>query len=551
MANFPVYHGITLAQNAYIENLNVEILATDPSPVSAGRIWYNSTAKVFKQSTLDGTGAVVVRTYATKEELDAAVSDIVTALAANVATLNTTIASNISSNVATLRSDVNTYITANVSTINGRIDTEVSGIVTALSGNVSTLRSDIDSYITANVTTINGRIDTEVSDIVTALSANVTAVRGDIASNIGNVNTTIGSLTSLTTTDTSSIVNAINSVKAQVGSLGNAFNYVGTLNGGATTGAAYDLSTLATEGKDTGDYYKVAQAGYFKVGAAGTPFYANVNDGLVWNAAGGIDKIDNTDSSVTSGDTDFIDVTGSADTGFVVNVGTVFAGRVTTLETDLASEITRATTEEGNIATALSANVSTLRSDINSYMTANVSTINGRIDTEVSGIVTALSGNVSTLRSDINSYMTANVSTINGRIDTEVGNIVTALSGNVSTINSTIGTLGDLTTTSKGNVVAALNEINSLVAGGTADVRADYDATIWTYASASAATSHTLTHNLNSQFVDFGVMIQRGDGSWYNDIASIQLANNNSATLYLSSALNVRVIARSAATISL
>jgi len=442
MANFPVYHGITLAANAYVENFHVEILTSDPVPLTAGRVWYNSTDKVFKQSTLDGTGAVVVRTFATKEELDAAVS-----------------------------------------TLNTRVDTEVGNLVTALSGNVST---------------INGRIDTEVGNIVTALSANITAVRDDISSNIGNVNTTIGSLSSLTTSDTSSIVNAINSVKSQVGSLGNAFNYVGTVEGGADSGNAYDLSTLSASGKDAGDYYKVATAGYFKVGAEGTPFYANLNDGLVWNTTGGVDKIDNTDSSVSSGDNDFISVTGSADTGFSVNVGAVFAGRVSTLESDLASEITRATTEEGNIVTALS----------------------------------------------------GNVSTINSRIDTEVGNLVTALSGNVSTINGTIGDLGNLTTATTGNLVAAINELNTLAAGGTADVRADYDATIWTFQSSSAATTHTLTHNLNNAFVDFGLMIQRSNGSWYNDIASIELVSNNSATLYLSTAANVRVIARSAATIS-
>ena len=538
MANFPVYHGITLAQNAYVENLHIEILTEDPAgPYTAGRVWFNSTAKAFKHTTLDGTGAVVVRTYATKEELDAA--------------------------IASLRSDVNTYIAANVnavvtalsgnvSTINGRIDTEVGNLVTALGANVNS----VVTALSGNVSTLNTRIDTEVGNLVTALSGNITAVRNDIASNIGNVNTTIGTLSSLDTSDKTSIVNAINSLKSQVGSLGNAFNYVGTVAGGADAGTAYDLNTLAASGKDAGDYYKVATAGYFKVGAGGTPFYANQNDGLVWNTAGGVDKIDNTDSSVSSGNADFISVTGSADTGFSVNVGAVFAGRVSTLETGLSNEITRATTEEGNIRTALSGNVSTINSridtevgnivtalsgNVNSVVTAlsgNVSTINGRIDTEVGNIVTALSGNVST---------------INGRIDTEVGNIVTALSGNVSTINTRItnevGNLSVLTTTAKGNIVAALNEVNSFVAGGTQDVRDDYNATIWTYASESAANTHTLTHNLNSQFVDFGVMIQRANGNWYNDIASIQIVNNNSATLYLSSSLNVRVIARSATTI--
>lgn len=108
---------------------------------------------------------------------------------------------------------------------------------------------------------------------------------------------------------------AVKAVNDRVTALGAAFNYVGTVAGGATAGAAFDLATLPDGGKDAGDYYKVTTAGYLKIGAAAA-FYVNVNDGIIWNKTGGVDIIDNSNSQVLAGAN--IKVTGSADTGFTV-----------------------------------------------------------------------------------------------------------------------------------------------------------------------------------------------------------------------------------------
>jgi hypothetical protein len=115
--------------------------------------------------------------------------------------------------------------------------------------------------------------------------------------------------------------------------IGNAFNYVGTVSGGASSGAATDLALQSASGKNPGDYYKVAVAGWFKVGA-GAAFYANLGDGLVWNLSNDIDKIDNTDSSVT-GTANRISVTGSTDNGYVVDIASNYVGQntITTLGT--------------------------------------------------------------------------------------------------------------------------------------------------------------------------------------------------------------------------
>lgn len=151
-------------------------------------------------------------------------------------------------------------------------------------------------------------------------------------------------------------------VTGEIAKLGNAFDYVGTVDGGATAGAAFNLATLTD--KVAGSYYKVAIAGYFKVGA-GAAFYANVNDGLVFNLTSGVDIIDNSDSTV-AGTTDFIAVSGSTDTGFTVDIDAAFKARVSTLENEVGNaQIASGLTIEGNYAADATTNylktVSTLK----------------------------------------------------------------------------------------------------------------------------------------------------------------------------------------------
>jgi hypothetical protein len=79
MANYVKAHGLTIAANGYVQNLVVESFtnATEPvSPPDAGRIWFNTTAKVFKITELDGGGAVIKRTIATLEELQAYINSV-------------------------------------------------------------------------------------------------------------------------------------------------------------------------------------------------------------------------------------------------------------------------------------------------------------------------------------------------------------------------------------------------------------------------------------------------------------------------------------------
>ena len=71
---YPKFHGISLANNSWIENLHIERLAADPMPISAGRVWFNTVSKSVKYSSLDAGGAVVVLTIGSAEDAAAAVA---------------------------------------------------------------------------------------------------------------------------------------------------------------------------------------------------------------------------------------------------------------------------------------------------------------------------------------------------------------------------------------------------------------------------------------------------------------------------------------------
>lgn len=174
-----------------------------------------------------------------------------------------------------------------------------------------------DNLLDAAIKTVQNELDLTQSAIGLQLSGTLPAWTG--MNYVGSANTVLQAVATLDT--------QLKTLNDTVTGFGNVMNYVGTVAGGASSGAAVDLNTLAG-GQDPGDYYKVSTGGYFKVGAGGSPFYANQNDGLVKNTSSGWDVIDNTDSTV-SGTTNRISVSGTADQGFVVDIASNYIGQNT------------------------------------------------------------------------------------------------------------------------------------------------------------------------------------------------------------------------------
>lgn len=411
MADFPIYHGITLSANAYIENFNVEMLAADPSPVAAGRVWYNTTDRVYKQSTLDATGAVVVRSFATVEDLTAAVNTLTAAINAEA-----------------------TRATA------------AEGVLT----------SDLAAEVTR-----------------------ATAAEGVLTSNL--------------TSEVSRATAAEQSLGLRIDALGSAFNYVSAVLGGETQAAALDLSALAQ--KDAGDYYKVTQSGWFVLGS-GTPFHANLNDGIVFDLSGSVDIIDNTNSEV-NGTAGFIAVTGSTETGFVVDVDAQFKGRVSDLESDLAQEITDRTTADSALDT-------------------RVTTVEGQVNGKI-GVLTNLT-------------------------TTEKGTLV----GAINELDSDLAAMSSISASALATLQTNIDAEAQARINADSAIRSDYNARRKTFSSSAPATQHTFTHGLNDQFVDVTLWVQRANGEWRNDVVSMKMsADGNSLDVYPTSASNIRLVVTS------
>jgi hypothetical protein len=469
MSDFPIYHGITLAQNAYVENFVVEKLVSDPVPVEAGRAWYNLTDKVWKQSTLDATGAVVVRTFATVEELTAAVAALNSTISAEA-----TRATNAENALSTsLANEVSRATTAE-----NTLTTNLANEVTRAQGAEATLTTNLANEVT-RAQGAEATLTTNLAAEVTRATAAEATLTTDLVAEITRATAAEATLTTDLAAEVSRATSAEQALDLRINALGSAFNYVGPLSGGADAASAVDLSAIAQ--KDPGDYYKVSTSGWFKETAASAPFQVNLNDGLVWNLVGGVDIIDNTNSQV-NGTASYISVSGSSDNGFVVDVDAAFKARVSTLESGLSTEVA----ERQSADSALDTRVTTVESQV----------------------------------------------------------------------NGKIGTLTSLTTTEKGTLVGAINELDAdlatLNSASTAAinlVRTDYNARRATFASASAATQHTFAHNLNSQFVDFSLWVQRDNGEWRNDVASVKATSANSMDVYLTAAGNVRLTVTSMASL--
>lgn len=257
MATFQEFHGLSLAANSFIENLFVEQLAADPVPVGAGRVWFNTTDKVFRQSTLDGTGAVVVRTFSTGEELAAAVTALSTAIT-NEATARANADTNLQNQISALGSAF-TY----VGTVTGgadaasafdlatltqkdagdyyKVDTSGyfkigtgtafyaslnDGLVWNLASGVDIIDNTNSQVLGAtNEIAVTGSSDTGFTVAIdSAFKTRVSTLETGLATEITNrtsadtaITNSIGSLSSLTTTDKTTIVAAINEVKTLAG----------------------------------------------------------------------------------------------------------------------------------------------------------------------------------------------------------------------------------------------------------------------------------------------------------------------------------------------
>lgn len=397
------------------------------------------------------------------------------------------------------------------------------------------------------------------SDGVGGVIVNVTTTQAAVA----QVSDKVGNLANLVTTNKSSLVTAINELRGSVNSIGNAFNYVTVLDGGASEAAPFNLSGL-TE-KDTGDYYKVKTSGWFIVGA-GDPFFANVGDGLVWNTTGTVDIIDNTQASVagTAGD---IDVTGTVDVGFVAKLSDDFKGRVSAVEGKAASTIGAVgLNPDGTYTAPVGANY------INSDETVKAALVT--LDQVVQGEfnrATSVEGDLALLQTDETENL---VAAINELVEKQ-GQTQSTMGDAVSELINTIGGLGEngsyiphtegedggtnyihAATTVREEAVILDQELKNTkdyVTQQLDHVYAQLNDSVFVFTSSAPSTSFVLEHNLNSEYITVDVWVKDVHGGftrYYNDGVAVEETDLDTVTVSSTTAIEIKVVIRSIVTMN-
>jgi hypothetical protein len=514
MANFPVFHGITLAANAYVENLNLEILSSDPVPVGAGRLWFNSTDKVVRYSALDSTGAVIVRTIKDAESAAtelAAVQASVTAEETRATAAEDAIASDLSDEVtralaaeAALDAKIDQTKADLLGGIPPAVLDTIKELADALEGNPDIINvlegmiGDVQSNLDAETTRATAAEDGLASDIADEASARAQAVSDEAAARAaadtaldgrvttleGQVNGKIGDLNNLNTSFKGNLVGAINEV-----------------NTGLSNEAARAAAAEQAVADDLADEITRAQ---------------DAEQGLA------------------------DDISSEATTRAAADVA--LGGRI---DTEVSDRQAADTALGGRIDTEISDRQAAVSAEATARASADTA-LGGRIDTEISDRQTAVSAEA-TARQNADTALS-------GRIDDEVARATAAENAIAADLSSEV-----TRATAAENAIAAdlADEITRATAAESAEasaraaadtaIRSDYNATVFTFQAGAAATVHTIDHDLNSSFVDVGVQVERANGKYYNDIVSVEEVDSNSVKVYLSTALKVKVICRSAA----
>jgi hypothetical protein len=203
MSNFIKFHGITLANNSWVENLHVERLASDPVPAQPGRIWMNTTTKRMKFSSLNDVGAVVVFDFAIPQDFTDTLNSAkaytdqeVAALVASAPELLDTLkeladaiggdanfATTVATQIANAKSEILGTVGTSLDTL-GEIETAINTINGSDTTAGSFAKAILDASNTSNavtdaldtrVTTVEGTLSTAVSDIAAETTRATTA----------------------------------------------------------------------------------------------------------------------------------------------------------------------------------------------------------------------------------------------------------------------------------------------------------------------------------------------------------------------------------------
>jgi hypothetical protein len=548
---FPKFHGITLANNSWIENAHFERLAADPVPAAAGRVWFNTTEKKLKFSSLDASGAVVTYAFTNTVELAAALAEakaysdqikqeLLGGIPPETLDTITEIAGALQNN-PDIVNVLKQFSTDAVEAAKQAIRGEVSGAFDTLE-EIEVALNRIDG-----ADTVEGSFRKAVLDEANARSS------GD-----QNLQNQIGAPVSLTTDAKGNLVAAINELDAHVDAevarataAETALDDRVTTVEGQVNGKIGDLTTLHTDEKGT--------------------------------IVGALNEVQ-----------DELDAEVAARTSAVAAEKTRAEAAEAQLTTDLAAEVARATaaeqaeaaraqSAEQTLTTNLAAEVSRAQAaeqTLTTNLAAEVSRAQAAEQAEATRAQSAEAQLTTDLAAEVSNRIAA-VAAEKTRAETAESALQAAITAEANRAQGVEGSLTALTTTAKTSLVEAINELDSDLAAevsartaavaaektraeaaeaqltsdlsAEAAARAAADSALksaingqhFTFTSPTAALSHVINHGLNSEHLLFSVLVEGADGKFRNDIVPVEEIDYNNFRIDLAEARRVKVSVKS------
>ena len=542
------FHGIKLANGGAFANLVVEKLASDPLSPETGRFWYNTTENKFRLAKFNGT-EVVFESFVTASELAAAVAAHEAALAASTG--------------ASLVGYVGTTGTkSKFSIVAGTLEAAVTAIATAVDGEIKS-REDADSAAAAALAaqTADASGASKVGfDGKVGANSKVTVAAGTVADALDSlVDQVDGALSSLGDDAVSKTATADQTIASNLRFLKDV-----VIDGNITVlGENTTLSGTTVEIGDNiillnrevaSDATPVASAGWqVNRGVKG------VLNAILWDE----------DSKALTGTTVTTDEGVETSVRSRVILGTEFdafdtevTNRLTVLEDQVNGKIGDLDDLVTEDKTTIVAAVNELHADSVADRAALVAATGGTLvgyagKAGANALLTVAKGTVTASLDSVVTFVDAEAKAFDDQVTkyastvTAEGSALVGYAGYGAVENAFYLPAGTVQASLSGLVVAVQEDRASIASlqGASNSLISAINAQKYVVVSAAAMT-HTIVHNLKSQDVSVDAWFKDGS-TWVNSSAACKIVDDNTVEFTLTTAVEVKVLVRKFADISL
>ena len=542
------FHGIKLANGGAFANLVVEKLASDPLSPETGRFWYNTTENKFRLAKFNGT-EVVFESFITASELAAAVAAHEAALVASTG--------------ASLVGYVGTTGTnSKFSIVAGTLEAAVTAIAAAVDGEIKS-REDADSAaataLAAQTADASGASKVGFDGKVGA-NSKVTVAAGTVADALDSlVNQVDGALSSLGNDAVSKTATADQTIASNLRILKDV-----VIDGNITIlGENTTLSGTTVEIGDNiillnrevaSDAKPVASAGWqVNRGIKGTL------NAILWDE----------DSKALTGTTVTTEEGVETSVRSRVILGTEFdafdvevTDRLTNLEGQIDGKIGDLDDLVTEDKTTIVAAVNELHADSVADRAALVAATGGTLvgyagKAGANALLTVAKGTVTASLDSVVTFVDAEAKAFDDQVTkyastvTAEGSALVGYAGYGAVEDAFYLPAGTVQASLSGLVVAVQEDRASIASlqGASNSLISAINAQKFVVVSAAALT-HTIVHNLNSQDVSVDAWFKDGS-TWVNSSAACKIVDNNTVEFTLTTAVEVKVLVRKFADISL